>query len=151
MSLRTLTLTFPEEPVTFAGGKFSVRGLALSDITILVAFHKDRLGELFEQFAVPGADSKLELTPESGVPFALAFIQMAPTIAAHIIALADVREEGEDPDILTALKLPLDVQLDALEKILKLTFQMEGGPKKVLEMVMRAVVATMKFTTGLKT
>ena len=150
MSLKDLTLQFPEETIEFAGGSFAVRGLGLSDIVLLVSFHREKLTELFSQYAGNGGDGKT-IGAEMGLPMGLAFIQIAPTLAAHIIAHAEVREPGEPPAFEVSMRLPVDVQMEALEKILKLTFQTEGGPKKVLETVIRALAGTMKFTADLAT
>lgn len=150
MSLKNLTLHFPEETVSFAGGSFNVSGLSLSDIVVIVSMHRARLSEVFKEYAVPGAGA-FELDENTALPFIMAFAQMAPGIAAHIIAQAEVREAGEDPQIGIAARLPVDVQAEALEKILKLTFQTEGGPKKVLDTLIRAFAGTMKVTAGLKT
>jgi hypothetical protein len=151
MALHDLALQFPKETVLCAGGSFDVRGLSLSDITVLVGFHKERLTELFDQFAIKDANGLKQLSPDASLDFGATALTAAPLLVAHVIAMAEERPHGQDPAISVALKLPVDVQIDAIEKILKLTFSTEGGPKKVLETVVRAVVGTTKFATGLKT
>lgn len=150
MSLATITLQFPKETVTFKAGSFEVGGLSLSDLMVLVSVHRDRLNELFSEFVTKG-ENGLSLSEEAGLPFAMALLQMSPAIAAHIIAQAEVRDEGEEPQFDTAARLPVDVQIDALDKIIRLTFQTEGGPKKVLETLVKAFAGTFKFAAGLKT
>ncbi len=149
MSLKDITLQFPSEPVTFKGGSFQVGGLSLSDITVLVASHKEDLNRLFNQYAAGGDGAGIN--PDASLPFIVDLVQMAPIVVAHAIALAEIRDAGAEPQIATALRLPVDVQVDAVEKILRLTFQTEGGLGKVMETVIRAFAGVVKAVPGLRT
>lgn len=148
MSLKNITLHLPTETVSFKGGSFDVGGLSLSDITVLVASHKDTLNGIFKQYVT---GEGIELNPDAGLPLIVDLVQMAPIVVAHAIALAEMREAGEEPQISTALRLPVDVQIEAVEKILRLTFQTEGGLGKVMETVIRAFTGAVKAVPGLRT
>ena len=120
-----------------AGGEFAVRGLSLDDISFLVQRHGAKLQDLFSQFVANAG----ELTTESAVGFAVPLMKEAPGIAAELIACAS----GDPEDAEIAAQLPFPVQLDALEKLATLTFESGGGPKKLVETVIRAA----QGTTGL--
>lgn len=113
------------------GGEFSVRGLSLSDILVLVSAHRKAMSELFETFANSGSDANLENTQK----LAGSVISSAPALAAEIIALA----ADEPTEIENAKRLPFPAQLEALEIIGELTFATVGSPKKVVEIVIRAM------------
>lgn len=130
-------ITFPEATIEFPGGNFAVRGLSLDDIAFLVQRHGAKLQEMFTSFTKGSG----ELSTEAVASFALPLVQAAPEIAAELIACAS--GAPEDADI--AARLPLPVQLDALEKLVDLTFAAEGGPKKLMETVIRMA----EGTTGL--
>jgi len=110
-------------------GDFTVRGLSLNDITGLVIKHESAIDALFSR-AAGGAES---LTPEDGIKL----LQSAPELAACVIATAAGSDDQESIEI--AKMLPVSAQFDALEQILKLTFAGEGGAKKVMETVKRAI------------
>lgn len=132
-------ITFATSVVEFPGGDITVRGLNLDDIIILIQLHRGPLDVLFNSIVdkakkakgEPGSEFEVE---ELGLQL-LPLISQAPVVAAQIIACA-ADEPGPD-GLKIAKKLPLPVQVDALEKILALTFQTIGGPKKLLETVVR--------------
>ncbi len=140
MGLKELRL--PEAKVELPDGGFVVRGLSLNDVSILVQRHGKRLSELFQQFTEQG-----DLTTETVAAFALPLIQSAPEIAAELIACA----AGDPDDAEIAGRLPFPVQIDALEKIANLTFEAGGGPKKLLETVVRLAQGTTSLLDSLKT
>lgn len=126
--LRAETITLP------GGDTVAVRGLSLSDITFLVNQHKDVLRSLYDQVA--GNPESLT-SGDAGVIGSI-LAESAPIVAATAIALA--ADELDAVDIV--MKLPFPVQVDALDKIGRLTFEMEGGPKKVIETVIRVIQAS---------
>jgi len=140
MSLKSLRL--PEAKVELPDGGFVVRGLSLNDVSILVQRHGKRLNELYQQFTEQG-----DLTTETVAAFALPLLQSAPEIAAELIACA----AGDPDDAEIAGRLPFPVQIDALEKIAILTFEAGGGPKKLLETVVRLAQGTTSLLESLKT
>ncbi|ASD51923.1 tail protein [Pseudomonas phage PspYZU01] len=126
-------LAFPEEVVTFRGGSFTVRGLNLEHIAAIVRAYGPRLESLFQQFkhaaVTQAADDPAALELAS---YITPLLQEAPDIASTMIAYA----AGESNPAL-ARRLPFPTQVDALEKILDLTFDEEGGPGKLMETVIR--------------
>ena len=127
MGLKHLKL--PEASVAVPGGdSFAVRGLCLDDLSYLMRRHGSKLKKLLEDFSQTG-----EVTVEGVAAFALPILEAAPEIAAELIACAS----GDKNDAGIAATLPLPVQLDALEKLAELTFSADGGPKKLLETVVR--------------
>lgn len=134
MGLKHIKL--PEAQVKFSGGDFAVRGLSLDDLSFIVQRHGAKLNVLFQNFTEAG-----ELTVEGVADFALPLLNAAPEIAAELIACAS----GDSEDAGVAATLPFPVQLEALEKLAELTFNVSGGPKKLVETVLRMA----KGTTGL--
>lgn len=138
------SFTLPTETITLPRDQtMVVRGLSFEDITILVKAYGGDLTALFSQMA--SGQGELALTDTTAL--VAKFFNMAPLAAAHAIALAaDAPEYVE-----AARRLPLPVQLDAIEKIAALTFEVEGGPKKVLETVIRIAQGTTEVIQGLQT
>lgn len=142
MGLKHLKL--PEARVELADGEhFAVRGLSLNDIAVLVVEHGPKLGELYDQFVALGG----EPTTDALVAFAAPVLHTAPEIAAQLIAAA----AGDAEDVDVAARLPFPVQLDALEKLVKLTFDAGGGAKKVMETVVRLAASTNSLLAVRKT
>ena len=108
------------------GGSFSVEGLSLEHVSVLVREHLPDIEALFELFQttenIGGADLE---------PVIKAVISQAPGFAANVIALAS----GEPGSAPVAAKLPFPVQVEALMKIGDMTFNEVGGIKKSLELV----------------
>lgn len=140
MGLKHLKLE--EAVVEVPGGEFAVRGLNLNDIAFLVQRHGATLQSIFTQFLQQPADG--ELTTDRVAAFALPLITAAPRIAAEVVACASVKpwEEVTEDDLKGAYSLPMPSQLEALEHIARLTFAAEGGPKKLLETVIRLAQGT---------
>jgi len=130
-------LRLPTADISTSGGSITVRGLTLVDITTLVRGRFDEVASLFDKYVPQEGASSLN-TEAIGREL----IDTAPEIAAYIIALA---ADGDEDDAGIAMKLPFPVQIEALEAIGKLTFGADGGPKKVLETVIRIA----KHVTGL--
>lgn len=119
----------PTETVETPNGSWAVRGLGLEDIAFLVRQHGPILRELYSQMA----EGKFDVEDVSGVIDRV--LTQAPQLAALIIAAG-----GDAPEhAAKAAKLSISVQTDALEKIFRLTFNQEGGAKKVLETVALAM------------
>lgn len=139
MGLKDLKL--PEATIEFPGGDFAVRGLSLNDISWLVQRHGGKLNSLFLQFQLEG-----ELTADSVAAFALPLLQAAPEIAAELIACAS----GDPGTAEIAAGLPFPVQIEALEKLAELTFSVGGGPKKLVETVLRLAQGATGLLSELK-
>lgn len=124
------------------GGQFAVRGLSLNDIAFLVQRHGARIQSLFTEFLKQPSEEAL--TTASVARFVLPLIETAPEIAAEVVACAASKpwEKVDEEDLAVAYGLPMPVQVDALEHVVRLTFAAEGGPKKLLETVIRLAQGT---------
>lgn len=130
MGLKDLSL--PTSNVSLPNGEsFDVRGVNLTDITVLIRHHRPALVEFFNSTISGNGEVNLD-SPMVLLEGALTAL---PEVAAELIALAADSPESA----LIASRLPFPVQFDALEKIAVLTFEAEGGPKKVMETVIRAI------------
>lgn len=121
------------------GGSFTVRGLALSDITRIFRARTQDLSDFFEHYMaendkLSSGDPKYQAL-KSSTKFGGALLEKAPDVVADIIAYAS----DEPTKSHVARTLPFPVQLDALEKIAALTFTEEDGAKKAAETVMRMI------------
>jgi hypothetical protein len=129
MSLKNLK--FNTDTVKTLSGDFVVRGLGLDDIKFLFSNNAQQLKLVFDQASnLAKAADEIDY-----VSFAAALIHLAPDVVTTAIACAN--DEADDDGIMAARRLPMAVQIDAIEKIGRLTFETEGGPKKVFEIVMR--------------
>ena len=108
-----------------AGNSFSVRGLSLNDLAVLVREHFPDLDAIVD--LVGNFD---KITADQFGPLALSVVSQAPGFAANVIALA--AGEGDASD---AERLPGPVQVKALLDIGELTFNEVGGIKKAWEMI----------------
>ena len=140
MGLRGITL--PEAKIELPGGGFAVRGLSLDDIIFLVQRHGAGLQEAFNRMMATTG----ELSTDTVASFALPFLQAAPEIAAEMIACASGDKEAAD----VAARLPFPVQIEALEQIARLTFEASGGPKKLVESVIKLAQGMTGLLTDLK-
>ncbi len=137
------------ETVTFPGGEFAVRGLALEDFTILRKYHAP-MTELFERYV--GEASLERMDRESGLDLnlgemkdvVLAGLETAPALIGDTIARA--ADETENPH--AARTLPMGVQIDAIGKIVKLTLEAEGGMEKMMGTIN---MLTNSLSTAVKT
>lgn len=140
MGLKHLKLRVEQVEVS-DGETFTVRGLGLEDILILVQSHQANLGTLFDEVVSAGA----QLTVADSSSVASMLFEVAPAAANHIIALG-----ADEEDMELVKRLPFPVQLDALEKIGSLTFTTAGGPKKVVEAIMRVLNGATTALTSLQ-
>lgn len=105
------------------GGSFTVRGLSLSDVQILLASYYPDIEHLVDLYGSVSDDVFARGNTER---FILELARRAPALVADAIALA-----ADEPAMSErARQLPFPVQVDALKAIGKLTFEEVGGPKK---------------------
>lgn len=133
---------YVQETETIKLGKttFTVRGLSAQDFASLMRVHTDTMRDLGVKLTVMQKTGTLNAV--SGV---IATMDLAPVVAAHAIQLAT----GEhDVPLEHIMKIPAPTQIDALNKILRLTWEDVGGPKALAEIV-RDLVQNAK-TSGLK-
>lgn len=122
-----------QSTVDLPGGvSFTVRGISFYDLTVLLKDHSEDMNRLFLKYTQSG-----ELSPEevqAAIPSALA---ESPRLVAATIALA-----ADEPDMQDkVLKLPFNVQLEAVEQIFINTFTTEAALKKLIELVTRVLLA----------
>lgn len=122
------------ETVAYPDGNFAVRGLSLEDLTVLVRAHYKPLSELFDRYvgeaAAAAADEvsggQLKLGDVSDV--VLEVLETAPGLLADVIS----RAAGEPDQAHMARMLPTSTQIDAIEKVIRLTLEAEGGLEKLV-------------------
>lgn len=113
---------------------FTVRGISFEDITKLVNKHGPVLVLAYGKFTE--MKGKHDLRPETLGLLVQSIITEFPDAVADMIAIS-AEEPGEAAKI---RKLPIGVQFDAIEKIIRLTFTGEGDLKKLVEIVTRMAV-----------
>lgn len=118
--------------VTYPGGEFSVGPVTPSTIVALVQGRVPEVKRMFDDLKAKGLTDpeSLDMTQ-----IAIAVMGMSPDFLAEFIAQA-ANEPGTGSTVLT---FPIGVQIDALDKILDLTFEAEGGVKKFGEALVRLI------------
>jgi hypothetical protein len=123
-------------------GELTVHGLTVPNIAVLVSVHKDKAESFYNRVSglnkTNAIDSLSDVMAEA--------ISTMPLVVSHIIAVAADAEDEID----LVQKLPLDVQVAALEKIGELTFAMQGGPKNFLETVRRMAAGANRLADEVK-
>jgi hypothetical protein len=120
------------------GGFFTVRGIAISDISRIVRSNSHDLEGFFMKWA--GEQQAIHKSPDPkfaakglATKFGKDLLAGAPDLAADIIAHA-----SDEPAMSHRVKmLPFPVQLEALDAIAELTFNGEDGIKKAVEAVIK--------------
>ncbi|MBK3745539.1 hypothetical protein G3A39_40990 [Paraburkholderia aspalathi] len=127
------------------GNSFPVRGLSLIDVTSLFRSRGPEIQAYFAKYmgdkptgkGAKATDLASKLSGELGIQL----LDAAPMLAAEIISCA-----ADEPSMAyTASRLPITIQLEALEAIATMTFDAAGGPKKFMEAVMRVLQGTTSF------
>lgn len=121
-----LIYTLKYETIKFADGELSVRGLGILELQQLVAVHTDAAVTLFNEISALSKQERIDIAKLiTGVA------QRFSSVVAHAIAMAaDEPDRYED-----YLRLHVDVQWAAIEKIVQLSFGMDGGAKKFFQTV----------------
>lgn len=111
--------------IVLKGGTFTIEGLSLEHVAVLVREHLPDMEALFDLF-------KNSNTADTDyLPVIKALITQAPGFAANLIALAS----NEPESAAVAAKLPFPVQVDVITQIGDMTFGEVGGVKKSLELI----------------
>lgn len=120
------------------GKEFTVRGIALSDISRIVRTNTHDIQGFFMKFmgeretALQSADPKFA-SLGMATKFGNSLLSGAPDLAADIIATA-----SDEPHLAHKVRqMPFPAQLEALEAIAELTFNGEDGIKKAGEAIIR--------------
>jgi hypothetical protein len=115
---------------------FEVGGLNAEAIFALFQRRRAELSGLFDRLVVQG-DGAAALNLAQFRSIANTLLEQSPAIAGEIIAAGSGKADAET--IAIARALPVGAQLAALEAIAELTFTSDMPPKKVLEIVARAM------------
>ncbi len=124
-------LKLPTETVEIPDmGDFTVRGLSLPDLSHIMRLHGTALEAIYLENVVRAGDEAPEMSISS---IGTAVLQSAPEAVALAIALA-----ADEPNLVgVARKLPIAAQMDAIEKVLKLTFYTEDELGNLIGAVLR--------------
>jgi len=114
----------------------TVRGLNLSDFTLLLAAYKDTAQTAADEFFSLAAEEQDYAT------LALTLLQAYPVMCGQIIACGC----GDSGLLENAMALPFPLQIELLTAICELTFEEVGGPKGCA-----ATVARVAKMAGVKT
>ncbi len=112
---------------------FTVRGLSLSDISVLLNSHGKELGMIFEKVKDELQGRSEGITANDVQYFAKVLFDKAPDMVARAIALA-ADDPGEEDKI---KRLRFTVQIIAIQEVLRLTFTTEAELKKLVEIVIQ--------------
>lgn len=133
-------LVAPFDTVSFDGKTFQVRGLTASHIVWIVNQHGSDLAPLYQQAAAGKLSANAsEIASVLGASF-------LPIMSAVIACGLGKPTAVEKVDL-----LPIDVQMDAIDKIMRLTIRQENGLGKIAEIVSRALTAIAPQIKALKT
>ena len=131
MALTDFVLPTLEVPLP-GGSTFAVRGISSQDVAVLISQHASAMETFFARFQSGAAQTQSDL--ETG----MSLIIEAPALMAKVIALA-----ADEPSMESVVaRLPVGVQLDALQKIAKISFEASGGPGEFVDAVVRLVKGT---------
>lgn len=114
-------------------GAFNVRGMSTRDISKLLREHMEDIELMFgiyENMSAAGSDSAFVDRVIGHL------ITEMPLLATKIIVIASDEGEFDEEALANVEKLPLPIQMDALLKVMKLTFEEVGGVKKFMQTVM---------------
>ena len=120
------------------GKHFTVRGLNLNDLTQAMITHAPSMVQIYQNFINrrEGTASPL-FTSDMVKEMLMDALKEAPELVFSLIAYA-----SDDPDgVEHAARMPLVIQLEALEQIVVLSIKSEAELKKLQEIVLRIVEA----------
>lgn len=121
-------LMIPFETLKFGGKTFKLQGLGLPEIVHVVRLNYDALAPIY----LLAAAGQL---PADAASIAIRMAQDFTPVAAAVIACGMRKPDA----IEKAASLPAAVQIEALDKIIRLTLAVEGGLGKVMEIVTQAL------------
>lgn len=132
MSLKDLELPVAQVQVSDTVS-FTVRGLSLADISVLLNSNGKELGMIFNKVRDELQGRADGITANDVQYFAKMLFDKAPDLVAKAIALA-ADDPGESEKI---KRLRFTVQIIAIQEVLRLTFTTEAELKKLVEIVIQ--------------
>ena len=109
--------------------RMEVRGLSLDDVSLLIRSHLADLQRLYDMLNGGDVADAFKLLITDG--FILKLLTDFPELAARMIAVA-ADEPGATAN---ARRLPLPLQIMAIQAIMRLTFEDVGGPKAFVALI----------------
>lgn len=131
----------PRREVTLSGGEpFQVKGLTLTDISVLIDTHFGDMDALVELFTA----QRVDLSLDNIKSLAASIVAQAPGFAANLIALG-----AGEPDAAPTIQneFGAGTQINAIMEIGNLTFAEVGGVKKGLEQIVALLANNRKVLT----
>lgn len=123
------TFLIPSETVIYGAGAFDVRGLSLPHIMAIIRSNRALMERLYG-LAITG---HLQANPEAiALELGDQFGTFAGLVIGHGARMPELAEQF-------GYELPFPVQIDALERIARLTLSNEGGLEKLMEIVVRTL------------
>lgn len=128
-------ILIPYETVEVAPGMgFTVRGLNLADLFAVMREHTPTLVKLFAEFQSKHTPGR-QFTEDMVRGMLQETVMEAPGLVFILIASA-----SDEPALVDKVsKLPLRVQLEALEKVIMLSIKTDGELKKLQEVILRVI------------
>jgi hypothetical protein len=137
------TLGFATSSVKTPRGEIVLRGITLEDVLRVARLNGEAFVTLFDKVT---AEQATAIDLEDTGKLMVSMAETAPKVVADIIAHAADDPDGSE----VARKLPFSVQLECLQQIARLTFEPEGGVKKVLETLLEMAQAVGGLMTELR-
>lgn len=109
-----------------------VRGIGVIEVAQLFNLHKDVVIEIYDRAVGRSKTGKFDNASLN--EFVSEVLAAAPEVACFLIWQAS---DSDAEDLALVRRLPIGVQMAALEEIGKLTFASNGGVKNFLESVLR--------------
>lgn len=122
-------LLIPHETLKYAGKTFKLQGLGLPEIAHVLRMHYEAISPIYD-LAAAGQ------LPADAASIAIRMAEDFTPVASAIIACGMRKPAAIDK----VAQLPFALQVEALDKIIRLTLDVEGGLGKVVEIVTQALV-----------
>ncbi len=120
------------------GGSFTVRGVNARDIAVVFNMHGPAMAKIFSDVIAQAKSGKrTTFTNADTMDVIRDIVPQVPEVAVALIAMAadDYTPEG----IEAAGKLPMGVQIEALQKTFEVTFESEAEIKKLGELLLTSI------------
>lgn len=136
MALRDISIPTAEIAVS-EGQNLTVRGITFEDLDFLMTVNAGEVNALAAMLATTVDQSSEEA--DRATTALMSVVQVTrPQLAAQIIACASGDSGAEA--VSNAKRLPFPVQAQALSEIARLTFEVNGGIKKFVELLLGTLI-----------